>query len=295
MIYRTLGKTGIKVSVLGIETHQWSGMGGKFFTVSDIRAILQKAEKVGMNFIDTGECYFFHAAERLIGEALGTKRKKFVVATKFGHKSEPGKIAAAWSGEAVKKQLDDSLRALRTDYIDVYQAHINSKEDLKNVREYFLEIKSALLDAKKSGKIRSVGICLGDNELFDQSGNILAEAIKKLGVEVVQTVYNRLDREAEEKVLPLAEKFGLGVITRVPLAKGYLSSRFKPTNKNFDGKKMALVEKIKEKELPKGADMAEWAIAWCFKNPLISSVVPGCSAREQIDSTVRALLRKSFA
>ena len=69
----------MKVSVVGIETHQWSGMGGKFFSTADIKKILNRAIKLGINFIDTGECYFFHSAERLIGEALGRNRSKFII------------------------------------------------------------------------------------------------------------------------------------------------------------------------------------------------------------------------
>ncbi|TSC73249.1 MAG: hypothetical protein G01um101470_206, partial [Parcubacteria group bacterium Gr01-1014_70] len=77
-------------------------------------------------------------------------------------------------------------------------------------------------------------------------------------------------------------------IARVPLAKGYLSTHFKPTNKVLGGNYLIEAEMVKMYELPKGVDLAEWAIAWCLKNPIITSVVPGCSAPEQIDSTVRA-------
>lgn len=289
MKYRTLGTTGIKVSVVGIETHQWSGMGGRFFSVGDVRAILNRAEENGISFIDTGECYFFHTAERLIGEALGRNRKKFVIATKFGHKSEPKQIVPGWTGEGILKSLDDSLRALNSDYVDVFQAHINSKEDMKLFRKGLFEVSDALKTAKKSGKILHSGVCLGDDELFGEDGDILMQAVTEFGVEVVQVVYNRLNRAAEKSILLLARENNLGVIVRGPLAKGYLSSRFKPTNKNYDEKKMAEVEKIKKSELPPGADLAEWAIGWCIKNPVVSVVVPGCSTPEQIDSTVRAL------
>lgn len=288
MKYRILGKTDIKVSVVGIETHQWSGMGGRFFSVSDIRAILKRAEKASINFIDTGECYFFHAAERLLGEALGKNRKKFVIATKFGHKSEPKQIVPMWTKDGIKKSLDDSLKALKTDYIDIYQVHVNATEDIQHIRENMREIRGVLLEAKGSGKIRAVGICLGDDQLFDERGEFLKEAIKKLEIESVQIVYNRLSRGAEEHIFPIVKKHKLGVIARVPLAKGYLSTRFKPTNKNYDAVRMAEVEKIKKTKVPTGVDLSEWAIAWCIKNPFVSSVVPGCSATEQIDSTVRA-------
>ncbi|MDO8510311.1 MAG: aldo/keto reductase [bacterium] len=289
MQYRTLGKTAIEVSVVGIETHQWSGMGGKFFAREDVQAILERAQKFGINFIDTGECYFFHAAERVIGEALGSSRKKFIIATKFGHTSEPERTARTWTAEGIKKSLDDSLRALKTDYIDIYELHINSEEDLNCFEDTVGEVAKALKQAKDDRIIRSIGICLGDNELFDKKGKILEVAIREVGVESVEVVYNRLHREAETGVLPMAQKYGLGVIARVPLAKGYLSSRFKPSNKNYDARLVAEVENIKKKEVPEGVDIAEWAINWCIKNPAVASVIPGCSAPEQLDSTCRAL------
>lgn len=288
MNYRTLGKTGMKVSVVGIETHQWSGMGGKFFSVIDIRAIVKRAEKAGINLIDTGECYFFHAAERLIGEALGKNRKKWVIATKFGHISKPKEVISAWTAEDIKKQLDDSLRALNTDCIDLYQAHINSPEDARHIRRNVSAIGAMLRAAKRAGKIRSIGICVGDDALFDEKGTVLEMVVKEWDVESVQVLYNRLDRSPEKYIFPIVKKHRLGVIARVPLAKGYLSTRFKPTNQTYDAKRMVEVEKIKKMEVPAGVDLSEWAIAWCLKHPFVSTVIPGCSAPEQIDSTVRA-------
>lgn len=288
MEYRALGKTGVRVSVAGIETHQWSGMGGKFFSVSDIRAILNRAQKAGLNFIDTGECYFFHAAERIIGEALGKNRKEWIIATKFGHISKPTRHIPAWSAEDIAKQLDDSLRALKTDYIDLYQIHINSREDAQCIRENMSGISNALQRARKQGEIRAVGVCLGDDDIFDEGGVVLKEVINALGIQSVQVLYNRLDRRAEKYIFPIAKRHNLGVIARVPLAKGYLSTRFKPTNKAYDAKRVAEVENIKKTEVPADVDLSEWAIAWCLRNPLVSTVIPGCSAPEQIDSTVRA-------
>lgn len=288
MNYRALGKTGIKVSAVGIETHQWSGMGGRFFSVKNVRAILKRAEKSGITFIDTGECYFFHAAERLIGEALGNNRKRWIIATKFGHISKPREVVPAWTAEDIKRQLDDSLRALSTSCIDLYQAHLNSPEDALHIRENMHGIGAVLREAKRARKIHIVGICVGDDDIFDEKGELLKSVVKEWGVESVQVLYSRLDKRAEKYIFPITKKYKLGIIARAPLAKGYLSTRFKPTNKTYDAKRMAEVEKIKTTEVPVGVDLSEWAIAWCLKTNNISTVVPGCSAPEQIDSTVRA-------
>jgi len=207
MLYRTLGKTGLKVSVVGIETHQWSGMGGRLFTVADIRAILKKASRMGINFIDTGECYFFHASERLIGEALGKDRKKFIIATKFGHESFPGEVKSIWSLEEIQKQLERSLAALQTDYIDIYQLHVNSQEDVKQITKHAEDVKKFLKDAKRSGKVRHIGIVLGDDIFLDKEAKILSFVLRYFPIETVQVLYNRLDDEAEKKIFPIVRLF----------------------------------------------------------------------------------------
>ena len=289
MQYRILGKTGLSVSAIGIESHQWSGRGGIYFSREDVAAILSRAYDLGINFIDTGECYLYHGSERLIGEALGTLRGNFVIATKFGHTIREGQVAEGWEGRIVEKELETSLKALRTDYIDLYQIHINAPADGKNFLARMGEIHEVLVAALKAGKIRFVGICLGDNMLFDENARILSRALVALPLSAVQTVYNRLDREAEKKIIPLAIRENLGVIARLPLAKGYLSSRFKPPEEYGNRKRLATAAKVKAREVPEGADLAEWAIGWCLRREEVATVVPGCGALAHLTSSVRAL------
>ncbi len=289
MQYRILGKTGISVSVVGIESHQWSGRGGIFFSEAEVKIMLARARELGINFIDTGECYLYHTAERLIGDALRQNRKRFIIATKFGHTIREGEVAPGWDGRTIEKELHNSLKALRTDYIDIYQVHINAPGDGKNFIRHLSQIRRTLDGALQAGKIRFVGICLGDNVLFDKNGEILSQALKALPLSAVQIVYNRLSREAEKHIIPIAAKENLGIIARLPLAKAYLSSRFRPPKDAYDKKRLALVEKIKENEVPAGVDLAEWAIAWCLRREEIATAVPGCSAPEHLNSTAHAL------
>ena len=116
MKYRTLGSTGLRVSVIGLGTWQFGGEWNKTFQQAEVDAILRRAKELGINLIDTAECYGDHLSESLIGNAIERDRASWVVATKFGHKydgymqrSEPR------SPSDVQRQLDDSLRALRTD------------------------------------------------------------------------------------------------------------------------------------------------------------------------------------
>lgn len=289
MQYRNLGKTGLSVSVVGIESHQWSGRGGIYLSEKEVRVMLARASELGINFIDTGECYLYHTAERLIGDALQKNRKRFIIATKFGHTIREGEVAEGWDEKTIEKELRTSLKALRTNYIDVYQVHINSPGDGKNFIAHVSEIRHVLDVALRTGQIRFVGICLGDNVLFDESGKILSQALKALPLSVVQMVYNRLSREAEKRIIPIAVEHNLGIVARLPLAKAYLSSRFRPMKDSYDKKRLALVEKIKAREVPPGADLAEWAIGWCLRRPEVATAVPGCSAPEHLDSTARAL------
>ena len=126
MKFRLLGRSGLKVSVVGVGTWQFGGEWGHDFTQAEVDAILDQAEECGINLIDTAECYGDHLSERFIGDYLSRRqRSKWIVATKFGHCYPAGqaKKAEAFSAAAVRQQLEASLRALKTDFVDVYQFH----------------------------------------------------------------------------------------------------------------------------------------------------------------------------
>ena len=153
MKYRKLGSTNLRVSVIGLGTWQFGGEWGKDFTQAEADAILGRAKELGINFLDTAECYGDHLSESLIGRAIEGERDQWIIATKFGHKyhgfmnrSEPR------SATEVMRQLEDSLRALRTDHVDIYQYHSvrNSEFDDETLR-------NALAEAKQAGKIRHIG------------------------------------------------------------------------------------------------------------------------------------------
>src|SRR5690606_13041983 len=119
-------------SVVGIGAWQYGGEWGKDYTVDEVRTILERGRELGFNFIDTAECYGDHLSERLIGEAIAGGRDNWVISTKFGHRFLPNfGREGLWSAEAVQRQLEDSLRALRTDYIDLYLFHSGSNDILE--------------------------------------------------------------------------------------------------------------------------------------------------------------------
>jgi aryl-alcohol dehydrogenase-like predicted oxidoreductase len=292
MKYRRLGKTNLKVSVIGVGTWQFGGEWGMQFTQNEVDAILDKAQEHGINLIDTAECYGDHLSESLIGNYISRNRREdWVIATKFGHGFESNFARQhLWSAKDVLKQLDDSLKALRTDYIDIYQFHSGTDEVFDND-----ELWTALNKQIEAGKIRHLGISIANNDNIYQT-----DSSTKVNSKVIQVVYNRLDRKPEERVFPSCQRQDLGVLARVPLASGYLSGKYKPGvefasndvrhrhNREETLQKLALVETIRKNEVPEGMDMATWSLAWCLKHPAVTAVIPGCKNPEQVMANANA-------
>jgi len=292
MKFRRLGKTNLKVSIVGVGTWQFGGEWGKNYTQSEVDQILGRAKELGVNLIDTAECYGDHTSEAFIGKSIEKERDQWIVATKFGHIFHSHlNRTNHWSVKEVVRQLEDSLKALRTDYVDLYQFHSGSDEAFDQD-----ELWTALDKQIQAGKIRHLGISIGSNDNLHQT-----DAATKVNAEVIQVVYNRLDRKPEERVFPSCVKQDLGVLARVPLASGYLSGKYKPgaefaandVRYNHDkedlDRTLQSVAEIKRLEVPEGVNMAEWALAWCLQHPAITSVIPGCKNVEQVESNARAV------
>lgn len=293
MKYRRLGSTGMPVSVIGIGTWQFGGEWGRDYDVADVRDILGRARELGINLLDTAECYGDHVSERLIGEAIEGHRDEWFVATKFGHRYRGNfERDQLWSAADVLKQLDASLEALRTDYVDLYQFHSGTRTAFDDA-----ELWSALAEQVRAGRIRHLGISIGKNVADDHQ----ASHARAVGAEALQVLYNRLDRTAERLVFPACERDDLGVLARVPLASGYLSGRYRP-DATFDDtrdvrsrhdreevrRKLEEADRIRREEVPAGVDMATWALAWCLQHPAVSCVIPGCKSVAQVEANAKA-------
>lgn len=292
MKYRRLGRTELKVSVVGIGTWQFGGEWGKPFTPYEVDALLRRAKELGINLIDTAECYGDHLSESLVGQAVHKDRENWIIATKFGHKFFRNfERTDHWSPQEVIEQLEASLKALRTDYIDIYQFHSGSDEVFD--QEELWEVLNRQVIA---GTIRYLGISIGSNDNLYQT-----EQASKVGASVIQVVYNRLDRTPEQQVFPACAEQGLGVLTREPLASGFLSGKYKPNTVFTDRDdvrsqrekgevqaKLKLVEEIQKTEVPEGVVMASWALAWCLQHPAVTSVIPGCKTVAQVETNAGA-------
>ncbi|GAV10584.1 aldo/keto reductase [Paenibacillus sp. chi10] len=292
MQYRKLGKTGMKVSVIGVGTWQFGGEWGHDYTQSEVDRILHKAKDLGINFIDTAECYGDHLSESFIGDYLSRdNREDWVVATKFGHHFHSHMNRTnQYGAPEVLKQLDDSLRALKTEYIDLYQFHSGDDEAFNN------DALWTMLDKQKeAGKIRHIGLSLNKSNSMHQTTNAA-----DIGASVIQVVYNRLDRGPEQDVFPSCTQQNLGVLARVPLASGLLSGKYKPGTsfadndvrhrheQQFIDDRLQQAEHIRQSEVPEGVSLAEWALAWCLRHDAVTSVIPGCKNEAQVEANARA-------
>ena len=301
MRYRRLGATGLQVSVVGLGTWQLSGEWGQTFSHGEVDALVGRAGDLGINLIDTAECYGEHLAESLIGRAIARDRDRWVVATKFGHRFHPERMLEAgwdpgtvrtdhWSPGQVVEQLHASLRALGTDHVDILQSHGGTPEQFATSGLW-----EALQEQVRAGKVRHLGISLdpGDGERVERAPELAAE--------VVQVTYNRLNRGAEEDVLPAAARQGCGVLAREPLANGLLSGRHRPGSaiagpndwrsardrRQVDAD-LEHVTRLQASEVPTGIPMARWAIAWCLRHPAVSAVIPGSRTIEQLEGNAAA-------
>lgn len=292
MNYRTLGSTGLEVSAIGVGTWQFGGEWAQDFSQPEVDAILDEAAELGINLIDTAECYGDHLSESLIGDYLSRRdRSRWIVATKFGHHFHSFMNRTEdFTPADVSRQLEASLRALRVDSIDLYQFHSGSDEFFQNDLLW-----RALEDLKRAGKFRHLGI-----SILGKGSEFQARHAREFGAEVLQVIYNRLDRRPEQIYFPHALRDGLGILARVPLASGLLSGKYQPGaafppgdfRSTLDSAKLrhdieeAL--RIRETEVPAGMPMSEWAIRWCLQNPAVSAVIPGCKSPAQVRSNAAA-------
>jgi myo-inositol catabolism protein IolS len=299
MQYRTLGKTNLKVSVVGIGTWQYGGEWGMEFTQPDVDSIFDKGRELGVNLIDTAECYGNHTSEAFVGNAIKQDRDKWIVATKFGHVFHgPFNRTDERTAKDVRAQVIKSLAALKTDHIDLLQYHSVKDSEFADPA-----VKDELAKLVDEGKVRFIGNSIGNAAISEDGTNIQAEQSSAFNVSALQVIYNWLDRRPDlgaRSVFNAALEQNLGILARVPLASGLLSGKYKPGATFPDGDVRArwkdpnLDEKLKQvqesagKEVPTGVDMASWALAWCLKHPAVTAVIPGCKTAKQLEQNAVA-------
>lgn len=275
---RALGKNGPQVSVVCFGA--WP-IGGGLGTVPEDQAIatVQAAIDVGMAFIDTAESYV--TSESLIGKAINGRRQEVFLATKLSWSHSPEHIAQA---------IENSLKALGTEYIDLYQLHSPElRWPIEQTMEYLLRLRDA-------GKIRYIGI---SNFSADQT----LQALKSGPIQSSQPVYNMLFRDAETSVLPCCLENGIGVIPHSVLAKGLLTGRYLPGHRfTSDDERSSftvfgdetfrqvfeVTQRLKEWAADHSRDLVQLAIAWPLAHPAVTSSIVGAKTPEQVHHNARA-------
>ena len=270
---RQLGKDGPEVPVICFGT--WP-LGGAFGAIEYDQAIntLRAAIDAGLTFLDTAESYFDSQAK--IGEAIEGRRDEVFLATKVSGSDH--------SAEHIESALGESLRLLRTDYIDLYQLH--SPQPQWPIEDTVGE----LMKHRDAGKIRYIGVS-------NFSAGQTREATRHGLIHSSQPRYSILFRESEEEILPACSELGIGAIVYSVMAKGLLASKYKPGHQfpldderhnwpHFKGELFeriyAVTEKLKAWAQDHGRDIVQLAIAWPLANPAVTSSIVGGRTVEQV-------------
>jgi aryl-alcohol dehydrogenase-like predicted oxidoreductase len=291
MKYRTLGKTGLRVSIVGLGTMVHAGHFGPMKDSESLEAI-ETALELGVNFIDTSDAYGAGYGETLLGNAFKGRRDKIVIATKGGNVMVgPNRGKRIFEPDYISRVMDESLRRLQTDYIDLYQLHNPTVEVIERGAVW-----EVLERAKKAGKIRHYGVSINSTE----EGTA---AVKDGRAETIQVEYNLLAQEPAETFFPAAQQANIGVIARVPLKRGILTGKLKQSDeqrfqgedvraRSFKGEafaqELAKAEQLKFLAHGPVQSLGQAAIAFCIAHPAVSVVIPGARNAEQMRENASA-------
>jgi len=267
MKYNNLNNTDLNLSVIGLGTEQFSGSWVVKYSEKEVNEILITAENHGINHIDTAECYGDHLSETLIGNS-SINRDRWHIASKFGHKYGSDIKTDAFDIQNVQDQLNKSLKALKTDYIDVYYFHSGDDEQYNRDKLWTFLNKQVV-----AGKIRFLGLSY-KHSLIHQNNYLQIEKANEYNIKIVQTVYNYISQESAEYLIPLCRKKALDVIGRMPLAKGLLTGKYK-TNNDFSENDLRLhYSEFNEKTFTRirndlshipDQELSKWAVSWSIR------------------------------
>jgi aryl-alcohol dehydrogenase-like predicted oxidoreductase len=278
----------LEVSVVGLGCNNFGGRLDADATASVVDAALDE----GINFFDTADVYGRTKSEAFLGRALGRRRGEIVLATKFGMMMDAHRHGAR--PEYVRQALDDSLRRLGTDYVDLYQLHRPDDE------VPIADTLGALDDAVRAGKVREIGC---SNFSVDQLRE--AEAGARPGgarFVSVQNEYSLFHREPEEGVLAECERTGVAFIPYFPLASGLLTGKYRRGQpfpqgtrltegrraSELSDRRLAMVEALIAFAEARGRTILELAFSWLLARPAVASVIAGATKPEQVKANAAA-------
>lgn len=302
MNYRKLGNTGLLVSELCMGTMTFGGAGSPAFDAigalgqADADKLIHKALDAGINFFDTADAYARHESEEMLGKALGSKRKENIIATKVRFRMSDNVNSVGLTRHHIMNQVESSLKALNTDYIDLYQIHA------PDVITDMEETLRALNDLVVQGKVRYIGYC-----------NLTAwQAMKALSIsrahdwhefKSAQVYYSIAGRELEREIVPMAQDQNLAILPWSPLAGGFLTGKYTRESENVEGSRRTnfdfppinkaqaydIIDVMQEVAQAHDATVARVALAWLLHQPAVTSVIIGAKKMHQLEDNLKAV------
>lgn len=292
MEYRQLGRSGLRVSVIGLGGNTF----GRYADAERTAQIVHQALDLGINFIDTANVYGTGASEELLGKAIGSRRDEVLIATKAGMTMGDRPNERGSSRKHVIESCEASLRRLNIDTVDLFQIHrFDSLTPLD-------ETLGALDDLVRAGKVRYIGCSNYDAWRIVQS--LWISDRERLPRYIsVQPEYSLLERDIERELVPACLEFGLGIIPYSPLAGGTLTGKYKPgepppegtrgyNNPRFESRlrrdTLEAVQRLDAWAREQGHKVGELALAWLAARPGVSTVIAGTTRPEQVAANARA-------
>jgi aryl-alcohol dehydrogenase-like predicted oxidoreductase len=293
MQYRQMGKSGVRVSAIGLGTNRF---GFERMPQEEVNRVIDGAVDLGINFLDSADIYTGGRSEETIGVALKGRRNKFVVATKYFNKTGQGPNDWGASRYHLYDAVEASLRRLQMDHIDLYYVH--NFDDATPIEEML----RGLDDLVRAGKVRYIG---ASNFLAWQiaRSNLLADVHGWSPFVVTQNHYHMLERGIEKEMLSFCKSQGVGLIPYFPLAGGFLTGKYKegqPAPAGSRGESngyvqqymtpgnYTIVEKLTKWAGERGHTLGDAAHAWLLARPEVSSVISGATKLEQVQENVKA-------
>ena len=296
MQFRKLGRAGLKVSAICLGTMTF----GNQVAEKEATKIIENALAAGVNFFDTADAYAEGRSEEIVGKALKGKRHSVVLATKVANRTGPGANDIGLSRKHIMKGIEDSLRRLETDYIDLYYVH---RPDYDTPVE---ETLRTLDDLVHQGKVRYIG-CSNFRAWQLCKAMWVSDLHNLARFDCIQPPYNLLTRDIEYELLPLCASEGVGVCVYTPLAAGLLTGKHDPNKPPAEGTRFTLermgplyserywsainfeaVAHLKQIAREHGRSLAQFALAWILSNDTITSAICGATSLKQLEENLGA-------
>ncbi|WP_237571752.1 aldo/keto reductase [Mycolicibacterium lacusdiani] len=304
MKYRMLGNTGVYVSTVSLGAMTFGGAGTTLgdalggLDLSATEAVVGQALDLGVNLVDTADVYSGGESEELLGRALGARRDDVILATKFSARTGPGPNQIGSSRLHLMRALEDSLRRLGTDHIDLYQLH--SIDPVTPIEETL----AALDDAVRQGKVRYVG-CSNLAAWQMMKAKAASERHGWTRFVASQSYYSLLGRDVEREIVPMALDQNLSLLVWAPLAGGILSGKYGRSGSDEPGSRRTaadypdfppvdpgsawdVVDALRAVANRHGVSPAQVALAWVLSRPAVTSVVVGAKRPDQLADSAGA-------